>query len=85
MYTEMEKLVHSNVLEPAFAGSFFCLILHINGERKIPGQQKVIRGSNIQALTSHASLNPRSKRASLSLTASPSAFVLVIFILVTKA
>lgn len=29
MYTKMEKLVLFNVLEPARAGSFFCLILHI--------------------------------------------------------
>ena len=32
-----------------------------NGEREIPGRQKVVRGSNVQVLTSHASLNPRSK------------------------
>ena len=38
----------------------------INGEREIPGRQKVVRGSNVQVLTSHAGLNPRSKHASLS-------------------
>lgn len=32
-----------------------------NGEREVPGQQKVIRGSNIPVLTSHVSQNPRSK------------------------
>ena len=32
-----------------------------NGEREAPGQQKVIRGSNIPVLTSHVSQNPRSK------------------------
>ena len=30
MYTEMERLILFNALEPAKAGSFFCLILHIN-------------------------------------------------------
>ena len=30
---------------------------NINGERVIPGRQKVIRGSNIPVLTSHACLN----------------------------
>lgn len=64
MYTEMEKLVLFDVLEPAKAGSFFRLILHINEEWEISGRQKVVRESNVQALTSHASLNPRSKRAS---------------------
>lgn len=33
----------------------------INGEREILGLQKVVRESNIQVLTSHAGLNPRSK------------------------
>ena len=33
----------------------------INGEREIPGRQKVVRGSNVQVLTLHAGLNPRSK------------------------
>ena len=42
----------------------------INGEREIPGRQKVVRESNAQALTSHAGLNPSSKRASLSHQAS---------------
>lgn len=32
-----------------------------NGERGIPGRQKVAHGSNVPALTSHASPNPRSK------------------------
>ena len=32
-----------------------------NGEREIPGRQKVVRGSNVPVLTSHAGLNPRSK------------------------
>ena len=36
-------------------------ILHINEEREIPGQQKVVRGLNVPVLTSHAGLNPRSK------------------------
>ena len=35
--------------------------IKINGEREIPGRQKVVRGSNVQVLTSHAGLNPRSK------------------------
>ena len=35
-----------------------------------PGRQKVVRGSKVPVLTSHAGLNPRSKHASLSLTAS---------------
>ena len=43
----------------------------INGEREIPGRQKVVRGSNVSALTSHAGLNPRSKHVSLSLPARP--------------
>ena len=33
----------------------------INEEREIPGRQKVVRESNVQVLTSHAGLNPRSK------------------------
>ena len=36
-------------------------IRHINGEREIPGRQKVIRGLNVPVLTSHVGLNPRSK------------------------
>ena len=36
-------------------------ICNINGEREIPGRQKVVRGSNVQVLTSHAGLNPRSE------------------------
>ena len=36
-------------------------ILHINGERKILGRQKVVRGSSVPILTSHVGLNPRSK------------------------
>ena len=46
------------------SGRFF------NGEREIPGRQKVARGSNVMVLTSCAGLNPRSKRAS-SLDDSP--------------
>ena len=42
----------------------------LNGERGIPGRPKVVRGSKVPVLTSHAGLNPRSKHASLSLTAS---------------
>ena len=42
----------------------------INEERGIPGRPKVVRGSKVPLLTSHAGLNPRSKHASLSLTAS---------------
>ena len=41
----------------------------INGEREVPGQQKVVRGSNIPVLTSHVGQNPRSCTA-LSLTVS---------------
>ena len=41
-----------------------------NGEREIPGRQKVVRGSSVPVLTSHVGLNPRSKRASLSHQAS---------------
>ena len=41
----------------------------INGERKIPGRQKVVRGSSVSTLTSHAGLNPRLCTA-LSLLAS---------------
>ena len=33
----------------------------INEEREIPGRQKVVRGSNVPVLASHASLNHRSK------------------------
>ena len=44
-------------------------IKHINGEREIPGRQKVVRWSDISVLTSHTGLNPRSCTA-LSLTAS---------------
>lgn len=44
--------------------------VYLNGEREIPGRQKVVRGSDVPVLTSHAGLNPRSKRASLSLSAS---------------
>ena len=36
-------------------------IRHINGEREIPGRQKVIRGLSVPVLTSHVGLNPRSK------------------------
>ena len=43
---------------------------NINEEREIPDQQKIVRGSNVPVLTSHAGLNPRSKRASLSHQAS---------------
>ena len=39
----------------------------INGEREIPGRQKVVRGSSVSTLTSHAGLNPRSCTA-LNLT-----------------
>lgn len=39
----------------------FLLILHINEEQEIPGRRKVIRGSNVQALTSYAEINLRSK------------------------
>ena len=41
----------------------------INGEREIPGLQKVVRGLNVPVFTSHAGLNPRSCTA-LSLAAS---------------
>ena len=41
----------------------------INGEREIPGRQKVVRWSSVSTLTSHAGLNPRSCTA-LSLLAS---------------
>ena len=34
----------------------------INEEREIPGRQKVVRGSSVSTLTSHAGLNPRSCR-----------------------
>ena len=37
---------------------------NINGEREIPDRQKVVRGSNVPVLTSHAGLNPRLKHAS---------------------
>ena len=33
----------------------------VNEEREITGRQKVVRGSNIPVLTSHAGQNPRSK------------------------
>lgn len=36
-------------------------VLTINGEREIPGRQKIVRGSNVPVLVSHAGLNPRSK------------------------
>ena len=42
----------------------------IDREQEIPGRQKVVRGSNVLVLTSHAGLNPRSKHASLRFTAS---------------
>ena len=42
----------------------------IIGEREIPGKQEVAHGSNVSVLTSHVGLNPRSKRASLSILAS---------------
>ena len=38
----------------------------INGEREVPGRQKVVRGSNIPVLISHAGLNPRSKSSNES-------------------
>ena len=44
-------------------------VLTINGEREIPGRQKIVRGSNVPVLASHAGQNPRSCTA-LSLTAS---------------
>lgn len=55
--------------EQIFFGSFFCKILHINGEREISGREKVVRESNVRVLTSRTGLNPSSKRASLSLLA----------------
>ena len=42
----------------------------INEERKIPGRQKVVHGSNAPVLTLHVGMNPRLKHASLSLSAS---------------
>ena len=36
-------------------------VLTINEEREIPGRQKIVRGSNVPVLASHAGLNPRSK------------------------
>ena len=39
----------------------FLLILHINKEQEIPGRRKVIRGSNVPALTSYAEINLQSK------------------------
>lgn len=36
-------------------------VLTTNGEREIPGRQKIVRGSNVPVLASHAGLNPRSK------------------------
>ena len=39
----------------------FLLILHINEEQEIPGRRKVIRGSNVQVLTSYAEINLQSK------------------------
>ena len=57
----------------------------INEEREIHCRQKVIWGSDALVLTPHAGLNPRSKHALLSLTASlvSSKSCLVIFILCT--
>ena len=42
----------------------------VDGEREATGRQKVVRGSNVPVSTSHTGLNPRSKHASLSLSAS---------------
>ena len=39
----------------------FLLILLINKEQEIPGRRKVIRGSNVPALTSYAEINLQSK------------------------
>ena len=36
-------------------------VLTINGEREIPGRQKIVRGANVPVLASHAGLNPHSK------------------------
>lgn len=46
MYTEMEKLILFNVLEPAKAGSFFRLILHIKlkGGENYGTQKKTTTG-----------------------------------------
>ena len=52
-----------------YNGVLFEFKLNINGEREILDRQKVVRGSNVSVLTSHAGLNPRSCTA-LSLTAS---------------
>ena len=39
-----------------------------NGERGILGRQKVVCGSNVQVLTSHAGLNLRSPRSCITLS-----------------
>lgn len=53
-------------------GFCFCLQRRafVNGERGIHGRLKVVCGSKVPVLISHAGLNPRSKHASLSLSAS---------------
>ena len=47
-----------------------CLQQLLTKNGKSPADKKVVRGSNVLVLTSHVGLNPRSKRASLSLMAS---------------
>ena len=47
-----------------YNGVLFEFKLNINGEREISDRQKVVRGSNVSVLTSHAGLNPRLKHAS---------------------
>ena len=39
----------------------FLLILHINEEQEIPGRQKIVWWSNVQALTSYAEINLQPK------------------------
>lgn len=49
---------------------FLLLFCILTENWKSPVDKKIVRGSNVQVLTSHVDLNPRSKHASLSLSAS---------------
>ncbi len=65
--TDEQRTVCDNPLLAVGLGKAFHLLTE-NG--KPPGRQKVIRVSNVPVLISHVGLNPRSKHASLSLSAS---------------
>ena len=47
-----------DIILKGIAASGLSRSVTVNGERGIPGRPKVVRGSNVPVLTSHAGLNP---------------------------